>query len=169
MGVDRICSICLAYMRRYDAPLGWLSCICGNRKMEKELITLKDYWMGRDEKYSQDLSKEIKENAQELVTKVNAFLTELGVTEAKVSSGWRPKTINDATPGASKGSAHLTGQAVDILDDKEQSLAKKVLENLDIAEKHGLWIEDPKRTIGKNQNWLHLQTRKAKSGRVFTP
>lgn len=169
MGIGQICVICKAYMRQHRYLRGWLICICGFCKMEKEVITLKDYWMGRNEEYSQDLTKEIEENAAILVSRVNAFLTELGVTTAEVSSGWRPLTINNATPGASKGSAHLTGEAVDLLDDKDQSLAKKIQENIPLLEKFDLYLENPTRTIGKHTNWAHLQTRKAKSGRVFQP
>jgi hypothetical protein len=168
MSNNQVCSICLAYMTKQNAAIGWLRCICGNRKMEKEIITLKDFFMGRDESHKDELTKEFQENAQILVTRVNAFLTELGITTAKVSSGWRPPSINAATPGAGKTSAHLSCQAVDILDDKEQSLAKKVLENLDLVEKYDLYIENPDRTKGKNQNWLHVQIRKA-SKRVFQP
>jgi hypothetical protein len=136
--------------------------------MNDELFNIKDYFMGRDDSHSNELTKELKENARELVSRVNAFLDDLGIEEAKISSGWRPKSINDATPGASKTSAHLTCQAVDIKDDEDQSLCNLIKDRLDKLEEFDLYMEDPDRTKGKFTTWCHLQTRKAKN-RIFKP
>jgi hypothetical protein len=124
--------------------------------------------MGRDLQYPDQLTDELRLNAEELVKRINSFLYELGIKVCEVSSGFRPAAINAATPGAAKKSAHMTCQACDIKDDKYQTLAKLILANPDLLVKHDLYLEDPASTIGKYQNWIHLQSRKTASGnRVF--
>jgi hypothetical protein len=81
-----------------------------------------------------------------------------------VSSGWRPGIFNKKAGGANN-SAHITCEAIDI-HDADGEFAKWCLDNLDVLEKAGLYMEDPSRTIG----WVHLQTRAPASGkRVFLP
>lgn len=117
---------------------------------------------------SPELTDEVKSNIDDLVTRVNALLADIGVKSAKLSSGFRPSAVNAAIANAAKKSNHSIGKALDIIDDKNQSLAKKI--TIPLLEKHGLYMEDMKHTIGKNTNWLHLQTTKTKSGkRIFIP
>lgn len=131
------------------------------------MITLQEYFMGRDEEYSAELSDEIIENAQQLLKKVNAYLDDLGIGAVKVSSGWRPPTYNAKVPNAAKKSHHMTGHAVDI-SDPHRYLARRVLEiqNLALLDKHGLIAENPEHT----KTWVHLQDVPVPSGRrIFNP
>lgn len=134
------------------------------------VLTLED-WFTSSDKYKwralhKERTKEIEDNALDLVTRINYFLKEVGYYgQAKFSSGFRPHDVNKLTPGASKKSGHMNGGSGD-LEDKERELALLVLSNLKLLEKHGLWLEDPKKTEG----WIHVQNYPPKSGnRVFLP
>lgn len=129
------------------------------------MITLKDYFMGRDTSCATELSEDVKVNATKLLEVVNQFLKELGVTEVKVSSGWRPASINSKVAGAAKKSLHMTGKAVDLKDDG--TLAKLILANLDKLKKHNLWLESPDHTKG----WVHLDlgSRTPREKNIFIP
>lgn len=128
------------------------------------MITLKQYFMGRDESYSNQLTPELNDNAIEVVNKANDLLSHLGYSRG-VRSGWRPKEINAMIPGASKTSKHMTCQAVDI-EDNDGKLKSWCIQNLSVLEDLGLWMESPEFT----PSWLHLQTVAPNSGhRVFIP
>lgn len=132
-------------------------------------ITLKDYLTacGRYPERESLADQKVKDNALELLRRVNEALEFLGVESADVSSGFRPSTANSAAGGA-KSSAHITGEALDLIDDKDQTLCK--LFTKAILEQFDLYREDSVYTVGKNTNWCHLQTRKTASGkRVFKP
>lgn len=117
---------------------------------------------------SEELTDQVKSNAEELLKRVNALLKELGVSKVSISSGFRPSDVNNKITNAAKRSAHQSGEALDILDDKNQTLCKKITKEL--LEKYDLYREDSDYTIGKNDNWVHLQTRPTKSGkRIFQP
>ena len=117
---------------------------------------------------SEELTDQVKSNAEELLKRVNALLKELGVSEVSISSGFRPSDVNNKITNAAKRSAHQSGEALDILDDKNQTLCKKITKEL--LEKYDLYREDSDYTIGKYSNWTHLQTRPTKSGkRIFKP
>lgn len=96
------------------------------------------------------------------------------IRERLLTSGFRPKAVNDATPGAAKASLHMTGQACDI-EDNDRELALFCLDDLHRLEAIGLWLENPRYTRVHRGNgvwasWLHLQTRPPGSGaRVFNP
>lgn len=146
--------------------LDWLRCICGNNKYKKEIITNKQYFMGRDEQYKTELTDQIKENAQILLNKVNQLLTELNIDIVEVSSGWRPAAINNTIQNASKKSAHMEGKAVDIKD-IDHKLYDLILSRNDLLKKYGLWMEDKEST----KNWVHLdyKERSDRPIRVFKP
>lgn len=140
------------------------------------MITLHDYWLGRDITHSLQLGTDLRRNAARTVEAANAMLVlakAAGVsleasprTGTIVSSGWRPADINAATPGAAARSLHMTCEAIDLydpdgdLDDWLLASADTVLRDL------GLWLEHPAATKG----WAHVQTRPPRSGRrVFYP
>lgn len=141
------------------------------------MITLKDYWMGRDATHPLALSTQIRRNAEVtvgLVDKLLAMARADGVSLEKsprtgsvVASGWRPPTINAATAGAAVNSKHMTGESCDIYDpdgDLDEWLmsapGQRALVEL------GLWMEHPSATKG----WAHVQTKPPRSGnRVFYP
>lgn len=127
------------------------------------MIILADYLMGRDKLHPDDLTDEIRANAELLLGRVNLLLAWAyrdGVrpaldahTGTHVASGWRPKAINDATANAAHGSRHLTGEALDLRDNGTRDLAAWCLKNeADLAE-IGLWMERPQWT----PTWVHLQ------------
>lgn len=134
------------------------------------MITLTDYWMGRDREHGAALSADIVHNAEDLLRRVNALLAEYrhdtGDTDRlHVNSGWRPPAVNAATPGAAPRSKHMTGQAIDI-GDPEGALDEWCLTHPDTLRRLGLWQEHPSAT----KAWCHLQSVPPRSGKlVFYP
>ena len=128
------------------------------------MILLSDYWMGRDKENISDMTGTILENASETVNRANLLLRAFG-QERTVNSGWRPPSVNAATPGAALKSKHMTGQAIDLAD-PEGDLDEWCFDHPDILERIGLWQEHPAST----KNWCHVQIVPPKSGRrVFYP
>ena len=140
-----------------------------------ELITYEQY-ITASGKYperlnSPELTDELKENARALLEKVNIILNEVGVHSVTVSSGFRPSNVNANIENAAPKSAHMLCQAIDIVDDKFQTIARLVFARQDLMIKHDLWQEDMRSTKGKNSNWLHLDVkpRSERPLRVFKP
>lgn len=129
-----------------------------------DLITSSGRYPSR--RTSSDLTQEVRINLERLLPLVNALLLDLGVTQAKVSSGFRPAAVNAKIPGAAKKSLHMRGLAVD-LTDPEGTLAKLLLAKPNLLDKYGLWLENPTHTPG----WMHLDlgTRAARPLRIFNP
>jgi len=141
------------------------------------LLTLKDYWRGRDTMYAMDLTPDIIREATRTVDLANKLLNDAAlhgvnvgvspVTGSCCSSGWRPPDVNAGTPNAAPNSNHMTGRAIDIYDpdgDLDEWLmtayGQAALASL------GLWMEHPSATKG----WSHLQTIPPHSGkRVYHP
>lgn len=168
----KICRLCSSFMQSHPNSVGWLKCpSCGFSKVEKQVITPKSYFMGRDTQFPQELTEEVILNVTILLEKVNALLWELKITEAKVSSGWRPAAINANVANSAKKSHHMTGKAIDLIDDKNQSIASKILTNPTLLKKYELWLEDPACTKGVHSNWVHLDigTRTERPLRMFKP
>lgn len=134
------------------------------------MITLSDYFMGRDKQYAQDLTPEILANAEQTVARVNLLLSRYKSATGdakirKVTSGWRPPAVNQGVSGAAPRSKHMTGEAVDIAD-PDGKLDEWCLENPKVLEEVGCWQEHPSATAV----WCHLQIVPPKSGRrVFYP
>lgn len=134
------------------------------------MITLAQYWMGRNTMYASDLTDQIVANAKETVRRVNLFLNTYHAGLAQkdtVTSGWRPASVNRTTPNASTTSAHLTAEAVDLADD-DGSLDSwiKLPDGRHALVACGLYAEAALYT----PRWAHLQTRKTASGsRIFNP
>ena len=130
------------------------------------MISEAAFWKGRDTEYAEELTDEIRRNAEVTLAKVNELLERSGFKSIdSLNSGWRPRAVNEATSNAATGSKHLTGQAADI-PDSGHVLASWCVDNLDVMEEIGLWMEDPRYT----PTWFHVQTVPPKSGRrVFIP
>jgi hypothetical protein len=143
------------------------------------VITLADYWMGRDRTHALQLGTDLRANAARIVESANKLLIlakGAGVTlkaspltGTAVASGWRPADVNAATADASPTSLHIVCRAIDLFDHNRslglwaQSVAETVLKDL------GLWMEHPDYTAGLYP-WLHVQDRPPGSGRrVFIP
>ncbi len=125
------------------------------------MITIDEILMGRDKEYP--LTPEQQANLMILLTQINIVRKAYG-RPMKVSSGYRPGKYNSAAGGA-KNSSHLSCEAVDIADSDRRFMQWCVV-NLSVLEKAGLYMEDPEHT----PSWVHLQTRKPKSGnRIFKP
>lgn len=139
------------------------------------MITLQDYWMGRDVEYAAALNADIRHHAAITIERVNKLLVLAktgGVsleihprTRSLVSSGWRSPAVNAATPGAAPRSKHMTGQALDVYD-PDGDIDEWALANPKILADLGLWQEHPSAT----KSWAHFQTVAPRSGnRVFYP
>ncbi len=141
------------------------------------MITLSQYYMGRDKTYSHELTSTLRANAEDLLSRVNELLEEYEYgwphrilrynpkTDSIVSSGWRPPAINRTVQGAAKGSKHMTCQAIDVFDpdDRLDNFCKN---NFTLLRSVGLWLEIPSATPG----WCHLQSVAPASGyRMFKP
>lgn len=136
------------------------------------MLTLKDAITSSgsypDRESHPELTKEVISNLEALLPRINALLQELGIKSSRISSGFRPSQVNAATKGAAKKSNHMLGNAIDIIDDKSQSLANRL--NPEILAKYNLYMEDKSATIGKATNWVHLQSVPPKSKkRIFLP
>lgn len=113
-------------------------------------------------------------NANALLDKVQALFKELGLSleNYTVSSGFRPTEVNAKTPNAAKKSLHTLCLAIDIVDDKNQTLAKLMQQKANLRKKYGIWLESPKYTKGKKTNWVHLDIstgRKVRDSMEFIP
>lgn len=140
------------------------------------MITLADYYMGRDRTHGHLLGSDLRANAARTVEAANALLVLAktgGVsleasprTGTIVSSGWRPPDINSATPGAAVRSLHMQCLAVDLFD-PDGDLDDWLLANADtVLRDLALWLEHPAVTKG----YAHVQLRPPRSGRrVFYP
>lgn len=138
------------------------------------MITEDSFWKGpdsirRDLTYADEVTEEIKKNATKTVAAVNPILKEYqdatGIELSRVSSGWRPKTVNERTKNAAVLSNHLRGLAVDI-EDKTHKFQVWLFKNQASLERHGLYMEHPIAT----ETWAHLQPVPPGSGvRVFFP
>lgn len=132
------------------------------------MITLDDYWMGRDKLYPLDMTETIRANAQRTVEVANRILTlfkaETKDTEQrKVTSGWRPPRVNAAIPNAATKSLHMTGEAIDIAD--PDGMLDEWLDEAECRE-FKVYKEHPASTKG----WCHIQIKPPKSGnRIFYP
>lgn len=143
----------------------------------KEIIDLNSFFIDFSTKedrritYSAEFTQDIQVNAQKLLKQVNQLLNDLGIEEAVVTSGWRPAILNATVKNAAKQSYHMTGNAVDILDNKNQDLGKLVQSRPDLLKKYNLWLENPQNTQGHNTNWMHLDcgNRLDRPGRQFNP
>lgn len=114
----------------------------------------------------------VKGKAKTLVERVNALLKDLGVSKTEASSGFRTPASNAGVANAAKRSLHMSGEAVDLIDDAQQTLAYAIMARPDLLKKHKLWLEHPENTKGANTNWCHLdmsETRKDRPIRVFRP
>lgn len=178
--MNQICH-CGAYMQFHaDAMcainhLRFLKCpSCGYTKeapkARTRMISLND-WITSSGSYperakSKELTQEVKDNAELLIAKVNTLLEDLGIKSVKISSGFRPSAANAAAGGAKK-SGHLGGFALDIQDDKDQTIGKLILKNHEMLKTHGLWLEDLGSTKG-NSNWVHLDRTKRSDRKINT-
>lgn len=132
------------------------------------VITIEQYWMGRDKQFPDLLSETVKQNAFAWVMHITTLLklAEVdGIIRNELSSGWRPHIINDVTSNAAKKSSHIVGLGGDIKD-PDRAFAQWCVNNTDKLAACGIWMEDPRWT----PTWVHLQITPPKSGkRIYIP
>ena len=116
------------------------------------MITLDDYFMGRDKQYAAELTEALRVNAGIVVARANLLLSRAGLKRG-VNSGWRPAAVNASIPNAAKESKHVLCQAIDI-DDDDGALDAWCMANQRALDELGLWLEHPSAT----PRWCHVQT-----------
>lgn len=135
-------------------------------------ISRKEMLMGRDVTHASEFTPEISANIDELVDTVNKFFTELEIAlntklpPVRVSSGWRPTSINSKVKGAAPKSTHQLGLGVDIVDDGFWDELLQTPEAEILKYKYGLFQEDPSAT----PTWCHIdksKTRKPRHPMIF--
>lgn len=142
--------------------------------MSVDLLTAEEYWMGRDKKYADSLTDEIRQNAAITIERWNALLqayyADTGNEVHGCRSGWRPPSVNARVPGAAANSTHMLAQAAD-MEDPFKWLATWLVEERELVSSLGMWFEDPfsKREDGSlwTPDWVHGQIVPPKSGRRF--
>lgn len=127
------------------------------------MITVAELLMGRDKTHPTELTTEILRNLGEVAKRVNAIRHVLG-HPLHVNSGWRPASINAATPWAATHSNHLRGLAVDFRD-HTGTLRQWCLNHLPLLVTTGIWMEDFRWT----PTWVHMQVVAPGSGRRIYP
>jgi len=149
---------------------------CGGGILD-HTISLSDYLTDFPERYPDQFSKEIKENAIILLNKVNKLVTLVRKPfnfSWSVTSGWRPAAYN-ASIGGSLRSRHITGEAIDLHDPDFWLQRHLTIENPDLLRVCDLAMEDPAYCMYENADksrggWVHLQSVLPRSGnRVFIP
>lgn len=124
------------------------------------MIDVMAYLEGRDAQYP--ITDEEFDNAETLCEKLAELENEYG-EDLILTSGYRPKAINEAIPGSKSCDQHTTCEAVD-LRDTGGHLSNWILDNIEILEALNLYMESPKSA----KNHVHLQLRPPKSGkRIF--
>lgn len=122
-------------------------------------VTIDEYLKGRDVDFP--LSEEQWRNMCELLVSINR-LRDIWNKPMTISSGYRPASFN-AAAGGSKQSAHLTCEAIDIHDPK-QELSTFLRNDEPLLKELGLYMEHPHHT----PTWCHLQIRPTRT-RIFIP
>lgn len=175
MDNNHVCPICLSYMSDSLEHPGYLKCSCGFSKPVKEFITMDDYWKdpstgeNRAELYADELTVEIRHAAAKLLSRVNGLLGVLeqsrGYTfddEIKLSSGWRPPSVNALIPNASKKSGHCLGIALDI---RGHIIYELITANPKLLHEFDLWMED--KTDATTWTHLDIRSRTEREVRIF--
>lgn len=136
------------------------------------MLTIDDYVRGD---YT-GMTEQMLRNAMRTVERHNLLLAHYyqdnpAADKLVYSSGRRTPERNANTPGAAPKSKHLTCEAGDLKEHRtRRPFAKWCVNHLDLLDRVGLWMEDPRCTVGKWTSWVHLQTRPPRSGlRVFIP
>lgn len=128
-------------------------------------ITMEQYLnAGGDTNFKGRMTTEQYNNAAELIDKTNKLISVLDLKNGVIlTSGGRTKEhhrqiYQQRGQKAPEGSAHLSGQALDIYD-PDGSIKKQLINNPRVAEimkREGIYIENPNMT----GSWLHIQTKK---------
>lgn len=135
----------------------------------KLYFTRSEILHGRDRQAP--LTPEMEQNLTRLIEAASVVREAWG-SSLIVSSGYRPSSINQSVGGSAK-SAHQSCEAVDLLDE-DGYFGNWCMNNLDVLERAGLYMESPLYTMivdssgTRISGWVHLQLRPTRS-RVFIP
>ena len=124
------------------------------------MITVEEYLGQHLAGHEQELTDEIRANAEILCGRVNQLIAAFG-EDRGLRSGWRPAAVNHAAGGATR-SKHMSGHAVDI-EDNDGRLDAFCGQNVGLLAQLGLWLEAPEYT----ESWTHIQCVPPRSGRRF--
>jgi|TARA_R110000868_G_scaffold59842_3_gene183517 hypothetical protein len=124
------------------------------------MITVDEYIGQHIAGHEEELTDEIRANAEILCGRANQLIAEFG-EDRGLRSGWRPAAINKSAGGATR-SRHMTGQAIDVEDD-DGLLDAFCRQNIILLEQLELWLEDGAAT----PTWCHVQCVPPRSGRRF--
>lgn len=128
------------------------------------MISKDELLQGRDKQYPNDYTQQVSDNLDMILPLLNQIRIAWG-KPMKVNSGWRPTSVNSKVPGAAPTSKHTQGLAADI-SDVDGSLWAWVLQNLDLMQKLGIYMEDRRWT----PTWVHFGFGPPASGkRIFIP
>jgi len=128
------------------------------------MISKSELLQNRDKMYPAEYTREVSKNLDVLCQKLNVIRQAYG-SPMNISSGWRPKAINDSTANSAKLSKHLSGLAADVkcVDNKFWTWC---INNLELLQQQGLYLEDRRWT----PTWVHLQIGPPGSlKRIFIP
>lgn len=125
-------------------------------------ISEQAYFMGRDVSHAAELTPDLRANAFEWRRRYD-LLADIYERETgekapdRMTSGWRPRSINDQTPGAAKSSKHLTCEAGDL--DDNGPFDRWCFEHPEHLAAVGMWQEHPGWTADTptSRGWCHLQ------------
>lgn len=132
------------------------------------MISKSELLQGRDLSFPQDYNDTISDNLDSLLVALNMVRTAYA-KPMKVTSGWRPASINGMIKGASIKSNHIVGLACDFLD-TDGSLFKWCVENLQLLKDNKIYLEDARWTRTATSGWVHMQLVRPSSGkRIFVP
>ncbi len=156
-------------------PLPPVAAHAAARASGPRLVTLEDYWMGRDLAFRDELTPAIARNAAVTVARVNALIAAMAAdglrvpcrpqSGSPVASGWRPAAVNARVPAAVPDSPHISGAACDLYD-PDNALDAWCMTHGDVLSALQLWLEHPDCTDG----WCHVQIVPPRCGsRVFRP
>ena len=111
-------------------------------------------------------TRDIYLNAVDLLYRVSCLFDDIGIYQVTMTSGWRPEEYNRRKGGAER-SPHVKGKAIDIDDDDNKTIGKKIMDSPALLKKYGLWLEH----IEHTKTWVHLDTheRWAREVQVFRP
>ena len=133
------------------------------------MISLDDFFKGRQQAYRSELTDVVRTNSVEMVRRANLLLNSFyrdnpGAATRTVNSGWRPPSLNARVPGAARFSLHMVGAAVDLSDDDAALDTWLTSPNGMIAiEQIDLWVEEASHT----PRWSHIQIFPPRSRRRF--
>lgn len=137
--------------------------------MIDEAITPEMYLSDRRQRYASEWRPEYGENMMRLLEAVNGLIRQIKQYKPdfiwRVTSGWRPPSLNASVAGAAPRSRHMICEAVDLAD-PDCELGEWLMLNQDALASRRLAMEDLRWTRG----WVHLQTPPPRSDKtVFQP